>query len=142
MFMNITHMICNNIRKQPYKQYFLGPIYHRHVDSIQFKSYPRVSQILRSCNSPMLVPIFFFLFLWYVLFGLFFCVCFWFTVSDYILASFKYQSMALQNDEHDVLILGRHIWTGFTGWCQTCFRFTTPSSSFPHRKQELFVCAF
>ena len=27
-------MICNNIRKQPYKQYFLGPIHHRHVQSV------------------------------------------------------------------------------------------------------------
>jgi hypothetical protein len=33
MFMNITHMICNNTRKQPYRQYFLGLIHHRHVQS-------------------------------------------------------------------------------------------------------------
>jgi hypothetical protein len=29
-------------------------------------------------------------------FCFFCCCCFWFTVSDYILASFKYQLMALQ----------------------------------------------
>ena len=46
-------MICNNIRKQPYKQYFLGPIHHRHVQSVMLRLFKNVRSLIHlECTVP------------------------------------------------------------------------------------------